>query len=119
LAMFDDVPWARVIRPAITAVSQPARLMGEQAAGIMAAPGPATGRQVRVLPTRVIVRQSCRPWHLPRRVWSHDHQAPRRDAGLRGVLVRTGKYLPRALAEASGTPDHVLDSVAGLPDLLG
>lgn len=39
--------------------------------------------------------------------------------GLTGVLVRTGKFLPRALAEASGTPDHVLDSVAGLPDLLG
>jgi HAD superfamily hydrolase (TIGR01458 family) len=39
--------------------------------------------------------------------------------GLTGVLVRTGKFLPRALAEASGTPDHVLDSVAGLPGLLG
>jgi HAD superfamily hydrolase (TIGR01458 family) len=39
--------------------------------------------------------------------------------GLTGVLVKTGKYLPRALRDASGTPDHVLDSFAGLPALLG
>ena len=38
--------------------------------------------------------------------------------GLTGVLVKTGKYLPRTHREASGTPDHVLDSFAGLPDLL-
>jgi len=38
--------------------------------------------------------------------------------GLTGVLVRTGKYLPRALRSASGTPDHVLDAFAGLPALL-
>jgi HAD superfamily hydrolase (TIGR01458 family) len=39
--------------------------------------------------------------------------------GLTGVLVKTGKYLPSAHRSASGTPDHVLDSFAGLPDLLG
>ena len=39
-------------------------------------------------------------------------------AGLTGVLVKTGKYLPRAVREASGTPDHVLDSVADLPAFL-
>jgi ribonucleotide monophosphatase NagD (HAD superfamily) len=38
--------------------------------------------------------------------------------GLTGVLVKTGKYLPSALHHASGTPDHVLDSFAGLPALL-
>jgi len=38
--------------------------------------------------------------------------------GLTGVLVRTGKYLPRALHDASGTPDHVLGSFADLPALL-
>jgi HAD superfamily hydrolase (TIGR01458 family) len=38
--------------------------------------------------------------------------------GLTGVLVKTGKYLPRAHLNASGTPDHVLDSFAGLPSLL-
>ncbi|MFF0221200.1 HAD-IIA family hydrolase [Streptomyces sp. NPDC004629] len=40
-------------------------------------------------------------------------------AGISGVLVRTGKYLPESLAAASGTPDHVLDSFADLPALLG
>jgi HAD superfamily hydrolase (TIGR01458 family) len=38
--------------------------------------------------------------------------------GLTGVLVQTGKYLPRALRSASGTPDHVLASFADLPALL-
>jgi len=38
--------------------------------------------------------------------------------GLRGVLVKTGKYLPRTHQQASGTPDHVLDSFADLPALL-
>lgn len=39
--------------------------------------------------------------------------------GIAGVLVRTGKYQPETLAGASGTPDHVVDSVADLPALLG
>src|SRR5262249_16868939 len=38
--------------------------------------------------------------------------------GLTGVLVKTGKYLPRAHHSASGAPDHVLDSFADLPALL-
>jgi HAD superfamily hydrolase (TIGR01458 family) len=36
-------------------------------------------------------------------------------AGLKGILVRTGKYRPGA----EGQPDLVLDSVAGLPEALG
>ncbi|GAA5111982.1 TIGR01458 family HAD-type hydrolase [Haloechinothrix salitolerans] len=40
-------------------------------------------------------------------------------AGLTGVLVKTGKYLPETHARADGTPDHVIDSFADLPDLLG
>ncbi|MFD0341802.1 HAD-IIA family hydrolase [Streptomyces sp. NPDC127117] len=39
-------------------------------------------------------------------------------AGLTGVLVRTGKYLPETHRAAEGTPDHVIDSFADLPDLL-
>jgi HAD superfamily hydrolase (TIGR01450 family) len=39
--------------------------------------------------------------------------------GLVGVLVRTGKYQEEAVRNAAGTPDHILDSVADLPDLLG
>jgi ribonucleotide monophosphatase NagD (HAD superfamily) len=38
--------------------------------------------------------------------------------GITGVLVRTGKFLPQALAAADGAPDQVLDSIADLPDLL-
>jgi len=38
--------------------------------------------------------------------------------GLTGVLVKTGKYLPRTHRTASGIPDHVLDSFADLPALL-
>ena len=38
--------------------------------------------------------------------------------GLTGVLVKTGKYLPRTHRAAAGTPDHVLDSFADLPTLL-
>jgi HAD superfamily hydrolase (TIGR01458 family) len=40
-------------------------------------------------------------------------------AGLTGVLVRTGKYQQETLDRASGRPDHVIDSIADLPDLLG
>jgi ribonucleotide monophosphatase NagD (HAD superfamily) len=36
-------------------------------------------------------------------------------AGLQGILVKTGKYRP----EAEGEPDLVLESVAGLPEVLG
>jgi HAD superfamily hydrolase (TIGR01458 family) len=38
--------------------------------------------------------------------------------GLTGVLVKTGKYLPRTHLAASGTADHVLGSFADLPALL-
>ncbi|MFI9274448.1 HAD-IIA family hydrolase [Kitasatospora sp. NPDC052896] len=38
--------------------------------------------------------------------------------GITGVLVRTGKYREQAVRDADGTPDHVIDSVADLPDLL-
>jgi HAD superfamily hydrolase (TIGR01458 family) len=36
-------------------------------------------------------------------------------AGLKGILVRTGKYRP----ETEGRPDLVLDSIADLPEALG
>ena len=38
--------------------------------------------------------------------------------GLTGVLVKTGKYLPRTHRGAAGTPGHVLDTFADLPALL-
>jgi len=39
--------------------------------------------------------------------------------GLRGVLVRTGKFLADDLAKVPDPPDHVLETIADLPDLLG
>jgi HAD superfamily hydrolase (TIGR01458 family) len=41
------------------------------------------------------------------------------DHGITGVLVRTGKYRPETFRSAPGRPDHVIDSVADLPRLLG
>jgi ribonucleotide monophosphatase NagD (HAD superfamily) len=38
--------------------------------------------------------------------------------GLTGVLVRTGKYRPETLRNATGAPDQVIDSIADLPGLL-
>ncbi|GGT31710.1 TIGR01458 family HAD-type hydrolase [Streptomyces chromofuscus] len=40
-------------------------------------------------------------------------------AGVTGVLVKTGKYLPETHRAAGGTPDHVVDSFADVPALLG
>jgi HAD superfamily hydrolase (TIGR01458 family) len=40
------------------------------------------------------------------------------DAGLRGVLVRTGKFLPETLERSPRKPDAVIDSIANLPELL-
>jgi HAD superfamily hydrolase (TIGR01458 family) len=39
-------------------------------------------------------------------------------SGLTGVLVRTGKYLAETHRAAPAAPDHVIDSIAGLPALL-
>ena len=38
--------------------------------------------------------------------------------GMTGVLVRTGKFRPADLERTDGTPDHVIDSIADLPELL-
>ena len=38
--------------------------------------------------------------------------------GMRGVLVRTGKFRPAALREADPQPDRVVDSLADLPSYL-
>jgi phospholysine phosphohistidine inorganic pyrophosphate phosphatase len=38
-----------------------------------------------------------------------------KEAGLRGVLVRTGKFTEEALSAADVSPDAVLDSIADLP----
>ena len=40
-------------------------------------------------------------------------------AGLKGVLVRTGKYRPGDERRDDGRPDHVVESFAAVPELLG
>jgi HAD superfamily hydrolase (TIGR01458 family) len=39
-------------------------------------------------------------------------------AGLKGILVRTGKYRQSYAEQSAVTPDLILDSVAKLPDAL-
>lgn len=39
--------------------------------------------------------------------------------GLTGVLVRTGKFREEHLTNAAAAPDHVIGSIADLPELLG
>lgn len=41
------------------------------------------------------------------------------DAGIAGILVRTGKYRADALAESAITPTMVLDSIADAPAIAG
>jgi HAD superfamily hydrolase (TIGR01458 family) len=41
-----------------------------------------------------------------------------KNLGMRGVLVRTGKFRPATLQEADPQPDAVLDSIADLPGYL-
>ena len=43
---------------------------------------------------------------------------PAKRLGLRGVLVRTGKFRDETLAAAEPKPDAVIDSIADLPELL-
>ncbi len=38
--------------------------------------------------------------------------------GMTGVLVRTGKFRPEVLERGDEAPDHVVDSIADVPDLL-
>ena len=39
--------------------------------------------------------------------------------GMTGILVRTGKFRDVDLERDDGTPDHVIDSFAALPSILG
>lgn len=41
------------------------------------------------------------------------------NAGLRGILVKTGKYRKELVEASTVSPDAVIDSVANLPEILG
>jgi DNA-binding LacI/PurR family transcriptional regulator len=61
LVGFDDMPWAALLRPPLTAVAQPAEDLGKAAAQLLLERLKDPRRIVRqvVLPTRLIVRASC------------------------------------------------------------
>jgi HAD superfamily hydrolase (TIGR01458 family) len=40
------------------------------------------------------------------------------EVGITGVLVRTGKFRPTDLEHASSRPDHVIDAIGDLPELV-
>ncbi len=48
----------------------------------------------------------------------HSDVLAAQQVGITGVLVRTGKFRPAQLAGAP-PPDHLVESLAGVPDLLG
>ncbi len=58
LVMFDDVPWAKLVAPAITVVAQPAWSMGQSAARMVLSSGDGIGRS-QVVPVDMIVRASA------------------------------------------------------------
>lgn len=57
--MFDDVPWARLARPAVTVVSQPTDEMGRAALDLVVDPDATPGS--RVLETEMHIRGSAMP----------------------------------------------------------
>jgi ribonucleotide monophosphatase NagD (HAD superfamily) len=42
-----------------------------------------------------------------------------KNVGMKSVLVKTGKFREDVLAQSKIKPDHIIESVASLPDLLG
>ncbi|MFC0041124.1 LacI family DNA-binding transcriptional regulator [Actinomadura rayongensis] len=62
IAVIDDVPWAELCDPPLTAVARPARAMGRRAAELLARdPGRARPAAPAPLPTELVVRGSCGP----------------------------------------------------------
>jgi LacI family transcriptional regulator len=64
LVGFDDVPIATALQPALTTVRQPIEQMGSMAADLLLSllQSPPEGRQLAqklILPTKLIVRESC------------------------------------------------------------
>ncbi|RJL34144.1 LacI family DNA-binding transcriptional regulator [Bailinhaonella thermotolerans] len=57
--MFDDVPWAELCGPPLTVVAQPAHDLGYRAAELALRDRPGPDRTL--LPTELIVRNSCAP----------------------------------------------------------
>lgn len=60
IVMFDDPPWANIVIPAITVLSQPVRTMGQMAARLVAAPLGTDSAVPHVLAGELLLRDSAR-----------------------------------------------------------
>jgi LacI family transcriptional regulator len=67
LVAFDDVPWMSLVSPEITAIFQPMRELGHQASSLIEkrlrddASPTSSKPQTIILPTRLLIRESCSP----------------------------------------------------------
>lgn len=64
LAVFDDLPWARLVEPAVTTVAPPTYTVGQQSAKLLLdriGNGPRASRSV-MLPADLVVRGSSQRW---------------------------------------------------------
>ena len=86
---FDDVPASALVRPPLTTVRQPLRLMGKTAAEMLLnlLDGRLLTNKLVLLPTPLIVRESCSPPASRRIAWAEeagqDSRQPGGDAALR------------------------------------
>jgi HAD superfamily hydrolase (TIGR01458 family) len=119
----EGVPFVAMHGSAVWRTSQGLRLdTGAFAAAIEAATGIAptvVGKPAPVMFTDALADLGCAPQAA---VMVGDDVTSdvlgAQAAGLTGVLVRTGKFRPELLAAADGEPDHVVDSIVDVPDLL-
>lgn len=76
LVCFDDMPWATSLRPPLTAVAQPAAELGRAAAQLLLERlgTPAQPPRRIILPTRLIIRESCGA--TPRRLTETPSRTP-------------------------------------------
>ncbi|WP_155884897.1 LacI family DNA-binding transcriptional regulator [Actinomadura flavalba] len=61
IAMVDDVPWAELCDPPLTAVARPARAMGRRACELVLRDPARRGHAPEPLPAELVVRGSCGP----------------------------------------------------------
>ncbi len=105
--------------------------MGDE--GLMLSAGPfvvaleyASGKTAHLVgkPAKEFFLQGAEELHLNPRVMAMVGDDIRSDilgaqaCGMRGILVRTGKYRETDICQSSIKPDLVIDSLAALPDLL-
>ena len=86
----------------------------------------ASGKSAAVMgkPDPNMFRLAIRPWNVPPDsvfVIGDDVEGDvigAKTAGMKSVLVKTGKFREDVLAQSKTKPDHIIESVASLPSLL-